>query len=238
MNADPAIAEWAKQNVTPSPPLLDVLLGLGLWLPFAIVGAWRSYKVSGAKAVLISLSVWLAVTLVLLYVPYALQRRFIGGVFIPLSVLAGLGVAWQLSKLSRMRIPALVGLIACGFSSNVIVLLALLISPSQADPKVYLTNDEAAALRWLETQVTPSDVVLADTRLGLFVPGWTGARTVYGHPMETIAATVKRSEVEAFYESDDESLLTRYPITYILNGQPPADWHEVFRSGEIIVYGR
>ena len=119
-----------------------------------------------------------------------------------------------------------------------IVLVALFTAPSQADPKVYLTHDEAAALRWLETQVTPADVVLADPRLGLFVPGWTGARTVYGHPLETIAATVKRAEVESFYTTADTSLLIRYPITYILNGQPPADWRIVFQSGEVSVYGR
>jgi len=237
MTVDPVIAGWAKQNITTSPPPLDVVLGLGLWLPFAIVGAWRSYKEQGLKPALAACGVWVLVTLGLLYFPYALQRRFIGGLFVPLAVLSGLGVAWLLAQVGRAKPWLLAGLIVLGFSSNALVLVALLLAPRQADPKLYLTNDEVAVLQWLESQVTSNDVVLADPRLGLFVPGWTGAHSVYGHPMETIDATVKRAEVEAYYAQGDASLLNQYPVVYILGGTAPKGWQVVYRSGEVAVYG-
>jgi hypothetical protein len=238
MNADPAIAAWAKQNVTSSPPVMDVVLGLGVWLPFAILGAWLAYKQQGPKPVLVACAVWVLLTLILLYVPYALQRRFIGGVFVPLAVLSGVGVAWLLGRVGKARPLVLAGLVVLGFSSNALVFAALLLAPRQADPKLYLSNDEVAALQWLETRVTPNDVVLADPRLGLFVPGWTGARTIYGHPMETIDAATKRAEVEAYYGQGDATLLNHYPIEFILGGQPPMGWQVVYQSGQVTVYGR
>jgi hypothetical protein len=48
--------------------------------------------------------------------------------------------------------------------------------------------------------------VLASPRLGLFVPGQTGARSYYGHPFETIEAEQKRANVEAFYRGEVEQL--------------------------------
>ena len=41
LQSDPIIAEWSRQNITLTPPLVDVLLGLGVWLPLAIVGVTR-----------------------------------------------------------------------------------------------------------------------------------------------------------------------------------------------------
>jgi len=140
-----------------------------------------------------------------------------------LAGVLGVGLAWLLTKLGRARMVALASVIGFGFTANVLVLMALFVAPGQADPAVYLTNDEAAALRWLETQATPNDVVLADPRLGNFVPGWTGARTVYGHPMETIDAETKLAEVESFYATGlDNGILDRYRVTYIISGAPPA----------------
>ncbi len=238
LRSDPAVAEWARQNVTLSPPPLDVLLGLGVWLPLAALGAWQVYKERGLTPVLAALVVWLLIIAGLIYFPYPLQRRFLGGVFVPLAALAGVGAQWLLFQISRGRVAALAGILLFGFSTNLFLLLALFNAPRSANPTVYLTNDEAAMLRWLNAQATPQDVVLADPRLALFVPGWTGARTVYGHPMETIAAAVKKAEVETFYAGGDSALLDRYSVDYIIGGAAPAGWRTMFQSGAIQVYGR
>lgn len=237
MNTDPAIVAWARQNLTPSPPPLDVLLGLGLWLLLAGLGAWLVYKQQGLTSVLAACLTWLLVSLILLYVPYALQRRFIGGIFVPLAVLSGPAIPWLINQAGRARPLALAGLFILGFTSNILVLTAILVSLGKADSKIYLTNDEVAALQWLEGHAVAGDVVLADERLGLFVPGWTGARTVYGHPMETIDATLKRAEVERYYVQGNAIVLNKYPVTFILGGPPPMGWHMLYQSGSLAVYG-
>jgi hypothetical protein len=237
MRSDPAVIAWAAQNITASPPPADALLGLGLWFPLAVVGLWRVGALGKRPA--LAVAVWLGVGGALVYIPYALQRRVLGGLFIPMAALAGAGVAWLLSQMAKgwERALSLAVLLLFGFTSNALVLAALLRAPASADPALYLSNDEVAALRWIDAHTTAADVVLADARLGNAVPGWAGARVVYGHPMETIDAARRRAEVDAYFD-DGGDLPDRYRVAYILGGPATAGWQVVFQSGAVRVYGR
>jgi len=245
---DPAVAAWVAQNLTLSPPPLDYLLGFGLWLPFALVGLWRLAKLGfgdGSASLTTSLGLslpgWLAAVAALVYFPYPLQRRFVGGLFIPLAALSGVALAWLFAQLKDrrwLRFACVLLVLLFGFHSNAILLSVVFRALATAAPAVYLTNDEAAALRWLETRTTVADVVLADERLGNFVPAWTPARVVYGHPMETIDFALKRAEVEAFYEGQDDGLPNRYRVRYIIGGSMPAGWRVAFESGNVKIYAR
>jgi hypothetical protein len=240
--ADPAVAAWSAQNVTPSPPPLDYLLGFGLWLPLAALGLWRLIRLGvGSWDLGFSLLGWIAAVTALLYFPFPLQRRFVGGLFIPLAVLSGVALPWlfaQLKSRALLRFASAVAIILFGFSSNAIVLAAVSLAPSTAAPDVYLTSDEAAALRWLEARATSNDIVLADVRLGNFVPAWTAARVVYGHPMETVGAALKRAEVESYYAGGDASVVERYEVRYIIGGPMPEGWRVAFESGAVKIYAR
>ncbi len=237
MRSDPAVIAWAAQNITASPPPADTLLGLGLWFPLAVVGLWRVGAFGKRPA--LAVAVWLGVGGALVYIPYALQRRFLGGLFIPMAVLAGAGVAWLLSQMAKRweRALSLAVLLLLGFTSNALVLAVLFRAPASADPALYLSNDEVAALRWIDAHTAAADVVLADARLGNAVPGWAGARVVYGHPMETIDAARRRAEVDAYFDGGGD-LPDRYRVTYILGGPATAGWQVVFQSGAVRVYGR
>jgi hypothetical protein len=242
LQTNPSTALWAQQNITESPPFLDTLLGFGVWLPLALVGAWRTWSSEDKvqRAVAVALLAWIVLTLILMYVPYALQRRFIGGSFVPVALLAGVGAYGLVASLTGIRRALLLaGLVAFGFSTNALIILITFTAPRQANEMMYLTDDEAAALNWLEPRVTYNDVVLADSRLGTFVSGWTGARSVYGHTMETINAQVKRQQVDAYYaDGVDTTLLNQYNIKYVIGGTPPPGWQVVFQSGTLTIYGR
>lgn len=233
--SDPIIAEWSRQNVTLTPPLVDVLLGLGIWLPLAIVGITRLQR----SRLVWSLVVWLIVIAALIYFPYPLQRRFIGGVFVPLSIFSGIGVAWIMKQIESLRfawIAFILGVAVFGFSTNILLLLSLFRAPST--PDLYLKHDEVKALHWLSTQVNPTDVVLADSRLGGVIPGWTGARVIYGHPMESFDALNRKAEVEAFFANTDSSTAEHYRVKYIFGGNLPQGWRVVFESGDVKIYER
>ena len=84
----------------------------------------------------------------------------------------------------------------------------------------------------------PTDVVLADSRMGGIIPGWTGARVIYGHPMESFDALNRKAEVESFFVKGDLTIADRYRVKYIFGGNAPQGWRIVFESGNVKVYGR
>jgi len=67
--ADPVLRGWTAQNLTPSPPVWDYVLGYGLVLvlvvPGAVVAARRRSDVD------LFLLAWAGVTALLLYAPFA-----------------------------------------------------------------------------------------------------------------------------------------------------------------------
>jgi hypothetical protein len=85
------------------------------------------------------------------------------------------------------------------------------LSPPDRSPTTALfclRQEEIIALNWLQENSSADDVVLASPRLGMFVPGQTGARSYFGHPFETIEAEQKIATVAAFYRGEVEQLPT------------------------------
>jgi hypothetical protein len=253
---NPAMSAWGAQNVTPAPRVVDLALGYGLVGLLAILGgvvAVRS-RDQGALALL----TWSIVALVLVYVPFALQRRFLTGLGIPLAILAVIGLSrWLSPKLSNAR-ARLAGVSAVGISAlGSLFLLLVLISGvlnQQGQPdhfaRLYLSLDEAAAMRWLLTNAQ-DEIVIAAPRTGMWLPGRSGVRVFAGHPFETIDAEVKNAQAEAFFrgEMPDEEwqrLKERYHVRYVFVG--PAEQAlggggdhlrgpaPVFNQGEVSIY--
>ncbi len=258
MTTDPVLAGWLQQNVTPSPNVLDLFLGYGLVALLAIPGGWliirpgpnrpQSPPESGEWLVLW----WALVTLVLLYLPLDLQRRLITGLHIPLCLLAAIGLRrWLENRRVRPRrarqitlAVVLVGALGTLFVW-LIPLLAARQAPEQAETSalLFIRDEEAAAFAWLRQNATMEQVVLASPRVGMFVPGQTGARVYYGHPFETIAAEQKKAAVEAFYRGELDQLTP--PVDFVIYGpseralgQPhlPADWPVVFSTENLLIF--
>ncbi len=214
--SQPIIAGWSAQNVTPAPAPLDVALGYGLIGLLAIGGGWLVVrKQSDADADYGEwLVLWWAITnIVLIYLPLDLQRRLINGFHLPLCILAGLGLQrWLDRNPLKLRHQQLIrqSVIAAGAFGTLIVwifpLLGFLSPPDRSATTAlfFVRQEEIIILNWLHENSSAADVVLASPRLGLFVPGQTGARTYYGHPFETVEADKKKETVEAFYRGEIE----------------------------------
>ena len=72
--SDPMLAIWSAQNLTISPPIWDLLISFAPVLLFGIPGAWFVWRKGGfAQRILI---VWIIVGILLIYIPWGLQRRF------------------------------------------------------------------------------------------------------------------------------------------------------------------
>jgi hypothetical protein len=253
---NPAMSAWAEQNVTPAPRIFDLVLGFGLVGLLAILGgvvAVRDRDPGG-----LALLTWSIVALVLVYVPFALQRRFLTGLGLPLAILAAMGLSrWLSPKLSNRRVP-LVGVVAVGVSALgslfllMVLILGVLNRQGQPDlfARLYLSQDESAAMEWLLTNAR-DEIVIAAPRTGMWLPGRSGVRVFAGHPFETIDVEVKDAQAEAFFRGEmpkDEwqRLKEAYRIRYVFVG--PAEQAlggggdylrevaPIYHQGEVSIY--
>jgi asparagine N-glycosylation enzyme membrane subunit Stt3 len=239
--ADEVLRAWSQQNQTPSPPPIDYLLGYGLLWIFAFFGARQAWRRKSDWDVL--LLVWVGLTLLLLYAPFPLQRRFSLGLHVPIGILAAIG----LTEIVRAKWPRR-ALIGVTLLTSLFIELALFGGAAARDPRIYLTTNEAAALTWLQANAPRDAVVLASPEIGAFIPAFAGQRVVYGHPYETVNAKTREQQVKDFYADapDHAQLLDDYAVTHIVVGPREKKLgafdvarlplEEVFSSGDVVVY--
>ena len=235
-----ALSAWSAQNLTLSLPPWDYALGYGLVLLLALGGL--VFALRRRQATDLFLIAWVGSVAILLYLPFALQRRFITGFHVPLVLLAALGLEQVVWPKVRAKRRGLVtgGIIAFTALTNVFVPVMAVAGVAQAENPLVMSSDEAAACDWLAEHTAWTDTVLAPVDSAQFIPAWAGNRTVYGHPFETIDAATKEAEVVRFYShgattTDRRTLLERYGVRYVLVTEPETI-QEVETLGLLLVW--
>lgn len=234
---DAVMSGWSTQNQTPSPPVLDYLLGYGLLIVLAIPAARSAWRRRSNWDLL--MLVWIVVTVPLLYGPFPLQRRWSLGLHIPIGLLAASGLNLiARSSLARRLI------VAATLPTSIMIVVVLSAGALAHSPSIYLSTDEAAAMAWLHDHAPFEAVVLAAPETGAFVPAFAGQRVVYGHPYETVEADRKKRQVTDFFAGQDAAALDA--ANYVLIGPRERalgtldvavlPLSEVFRSGDVVVY--
>jgi hypothetical protein len=221
---DPLYKVWNQQNQTPSGSPLNYAIGFGLLWALAtpgIIRAARLFERDGDRFMLI----WLIVNILLLYAPFSLQRRLVIGLILPLGYFCVRSLEdYWLPRMRKPRRPLyLIALFTLILPSNVLALVipltGVLNTQAGLEARILLTGDYAASVDWLRTNAGAGSVVLALPEVSLWVPAYTSARVVYGHPFETVDAAAKRDFVRAFYSGDSCQLSAQpFPITYVIIG--------------------
>jgi|FLYN01.1.fsa_nt_gi hypothetical protein len=248
LNHNPAIAEWNSQNVTAAPSPLVLALGLGIPLIIALPGIYRAvrrFEPDGDQFMLI----WLLTVIVVMYLPTNVQRRFSAGMMLIIAYFAtrSLEDFWftYVNRRWRARLFAVaVPLMAMSYVLLLVGNLRVTVGP-------FLERDYAAAFEWLRANTRSDDVVLASPTVSLWIPGWTGARVVYGHPFETLSAESREQAVLAWYSdrsaSNCEGVLRNgdYAVQYVIVGPQETELGEtgcadtlteVIRFGSVGIY--
>ena len=253
---NPAMSAWATQNITPAPHAFDLALGFGLVGLLAIPGAMIAVRERDRGG--LALVTWCVVTLVLVYMPFDLQRRMLTGMVIPLAMLAAMGLSrWLFPILSAGR-SRLVSVLAIGLSALGTLFLLVVLTAGvfnrdyQSDlfARLYLAQDEVPAMQWLLSHAQ-DEIVLAAPRTGMLLPGRSGVRVFVGHPFETIDAEVKEAQAEAFFRGEMlneewQALREQYQIHYLFVGpaerafgdgsDPLLETAPAFQQGEVTIY--
>jgi hypothetical protein len=223
IEADPVLAAWNAQNVTPSLPLWDWALSYGLVLALAVAGGAQALRRrSGSDWLLLG---WVAITLAGMYVPLPLQRRLSLGLGVPIGLLAGMGWSRLVRPRTRARRRGLTRALVvtfCTLTPLLLILMALLATQA-GHPLLAPSEGDWAAFTWLRENADTSRVVLCAPDTGNLVPAWAGQRVVYGHPFETVDADRRKVQVEAYSagemgEAERETFLAENRVSLILVG--------------------
>jgi len=194
IRTDPVLSQWNQQNITSSPGMVD------LWLSFSpaliLAGAvspaiWRERN----KRIFIF---WAGIGLLLIFVPWSLQRRFLTGLYIPLAGLSAEGIKWIKNR-GVFRHTTLVAVwFLLIFPTNIIILTSGMQAVITREEAIYIPRDFTQVLAWINENTREDDLILAGTRESLYIPSETGRRVIYGHPFETVQAAKEEAFVEDF----------------------------------------
>ncbi|MDD5039548.1 MAG: hypothetical protein PHY34_00170 [Patescibacteria group bacterium] len=256
--ADWVIRNWSAQNILNSPSIWMYLIGFGLLLPLAAVGAWKLRGKPTSRHIFV-LS-WIAATMALVYFPVAFQRRMIEGFHIPLSILAFIGVASVVSVISRKRgsdsmAPVIVLIVLFVFlpltNAQIVGQDIHLYQTKKALP-YYLTEQEVEAMHWLRDHVGEREVIFSSYYMGNFIPAYSGRVVWVGHGPQTINLQEKFTASEWFWQDDTDStgkkqFLNEQNIAYVFYGQKEKEsgsydpdtkayLEAIFRNRDVSIY--
>lgn len=216
---DPAMTAWAAQNPFSTPPVTDLLAGLGLFLLAGALGMTTGKWWNDETRLL--LMAWIAVLPILLYLPLSLNRRLIGGAQFALAVAAGYWLDQHLFpwlKRTRRRhaiaVPVLIGIALLLFSYPIFFGVGGIAFVASRPDKLFIAAEEMAAMDWLSDK-DDRPIVFSAEETGNHLPAFSSAIPVLGHPVETLSITKKRLDVACFYSADTlaadrQAILAKY----------------------------
>jgi hypothetical protein len=233
-----------------TPPLyrLPILLGVPLLLALFTVAAdlvarRRARGLGGPLPVTdpainsdndIFIKAWFLVSFGLIYLPFDFQIHMLNGWQIPIAMLATRAVFDYIAPFARERAPRLGD--ARTVQKMLVVVTLLIILPTNLylwswrfvdlrrhDHPYYLHREELTAMRWLESNVKPGDVVLSSLTVGQYVPMLTGAHSYLGHWAQTLDFYGKSQAVDRFFnpatpEAERRAILDAHSVDYIFVG--------------------
>lgn len=233
---NPAIGEWLRQRAEMPPAPLWMILGLLFPLLIGLPGIYRGirrFELDGDRFMLL----WLVMMLTLAYLPLPMGMIVLVGLMIPLAYFAtrALEDYWfrYLPRRWRYRVlVALIPLVAFNHLFDMLVPIVPLFNPSLGSPYgMVLEPEYRVTFEWLEPRLNANVVVLAAPETSIWLPFWVQARTVYGHPAETLNASQKRRDVRVWYSTivpDDpicsallqgkDAYINPYNVDYVLIG--------------------
>jgi len=226
---DPLIYARSLQNITLSPPIIYVVLGFGIFLPLAIWGIYKIFKLKKEDKY-IFLIIWFIGSLLLAYLPeFQFQRRLLQGIQLPMIILA-IAPFWTLIKkyVHKTKNSYLLAII---FLPSLLILMPTTIYNISRDihlskiynPNFYIEKPQKEIIDFLQEKTDYQGVVLSeDTFLMNVLPANIKTKVFLGHGHETIDFENKRTLIsqflnQEFSKEETKNFVKKYNISYILS---------------------
>lgn len=208
-----------------TPNLLHLPILLGVPLVLALL-AFRPRMLRSSNDAELLVAVWFLAHFVLAYLPVSFQIHLLLGWQVPIAILAAAALRnlvwpWLRGKVPRLAVPTMAAILALCVVTNLYLVAWRTLDLGRHQQPYYLTQDEVAALRWLEQQTTRDDVVLGTLEINQHVPVWTDARAFLAHWAGTLDYYTKLRQAQAVIDpatprAERAALLDQYGVTYVL----------------------
>ncbi|MCG8350459.1 MAG: hypothetical protein MI924_22055 [Chloroflexales bacterium] len=239
---------------TPNLLHLPILMGVPLLLALA---AFRPRMLQSRKDSEILIAAWFLAHFVLIYLPLKFQIHLLLGWQIPIAILAAVALRKQIGPALAKRIPRLVGPVMVGLVglcvvTNAYILAWRFIDLGRYEAPYYLTQNELAALNWLDTNATRNDVVLSVLEFGQHIPVHTDARAFLAHWAGTLDFFTKQEMAAkvidpALSNQERQAILEQFAVTYVVvreQDSPAATFMPaaagrltpVFQQGDVTIF--
>jgi hypothetical protein len=203
--------DWATQirmiqNLLISPKPSVMLLSFGTIISLAIFGAYEQHKKSEQKQSLFFLGLWIGVVMVMLYVPFLWQRRFVEGWYFPLVILASYGV-WFLKDRAIFKKSFSFKYIIFVFISVLLIfsnLLVLFLNQNFYTQKIfrlyYVPDDFLQITNYVKDNTGQDAIFLLNDEIGFMTFPYFGKRKEYvGHIVESVYVHNKTQRLRWFF---------------------------------------
>ncbi len=177
---------------------------------------------------------WFVISFALIYVPTDYQIHMLNGWQVPMSILATQGFfkyiipwfqkfirrTWSTDTIRRAAAAALVMIV---LPTNIYLFTWRYTDLAKHDYPYYLYKDELSAMKWLETNAKPQDVVLSSLTTGQYIPALTGTNAFLAHWAQTLDYYGKSEMVQEFFSANTsdarrQQILQGYNVRYIFYG--------------------
>lgn len=211
-----------------TPPFWPFLISYGLLWPLAFVGIYPVVK-NKEKYVSVFLPVWLITHIILVYLPFPLQRKLTEGLHLVLCLMATEGIFFIWQKIKEKKIFKFFKnkflfyvLFLFFFSlSNVFILSKDIFLFS--DPGFSLPKKAMEPMLWLKNNSSEDAKVLSVKNLYLhnLIPAFSVRKVFAGHSFETAYYQNKIKEIDWFFntninDDEKEKFLKKNGLNYIL----------------------
>lgn len=177
---------------------------------------------------------WFLISFGLIYVPTDYQIHMLNGWQVPMAILATQGLfkyiipwlqkyfgrTWSIPSIHRAAAAALVLIV---LPTNIYLFTWRYTDLAKHDYPYYLYKDELSAMKWIESNAKPQDVVLSSLTTGQYIPALTGTNAFLAHWAQTLDFYGKTEMVQEFFnpatsDARRKQIIDQYNVRYIFYG--------------------
>ena len=178
---DSYIKAWGAQNKLFTAPIQDYLLAYGVFLLFSVIYFVKAKNISTEQK---TLGVWIVISLIGIYLPISIQRRFIEGSWIFISLFTILGLE-KLAIFTKHKLKMRIGIIILCFSSLFLLSGSIFQILSMPD-RVFVNKSKLELYNFINDALEKHEFIFTNHDIGNEIPVWTSNRTITGVGPESI----------------------------------------------------